>query len=95
MCAWPSNDSLPGAYFTIEASHLDDYKQNGMVKNMLSGADGPRVLDIFSHLLESEELDDGQIDGGVQAETTLVRAQCTVELYAVPAVHLSIHREES
>lgn len=61
----------------------------------LSGANSPRVLDIFSHLLESEELDDGQVDGGVQAETTLVGAQCAVELDAVPAVDLSRHGEES
>lgn len=50
---------------------------------------GLRALDKFGHLLESEELDDGQVDGRVQAEATLVGAQCAVELDTVPAVHLS------
>ena len=81
-----------------KATHLNNCKQNGRIfyrDVWLSGANGLRVLDTCSHLLESEELDDGQVDGGVQAETTLVGTQCAVELDAVPAVHLSRHRKES
>lgn len=38
---------------------------------------GQRVLE---HLLEAEELEDGQVDGRVKAETTLVGTKSRVEL---------------
>ncbi len=43
-----------------------------------------------ARLLEAEELDDGQRDGGVEAQAALVRAQRAVKLHPIPAVHLRI-----
>lgn len=40
------------------------------------------------HLLKAEELDDGEGNGRVEAEATLVRANGAVELHAVATVHL-------
>ena len=45
---------------------------------------------IFEDLLETQELQDGEIDGGVQTETALVWAQSRVELDSVAAVDLDL-----
>ena len=43
---------------------------------------------MHQHLLEAQELDDGEGDAGVEAEAALVRPDGAVELHPVPAVHL-------
>ena len=45
---------------------------------------------ILEDLLETEELQDGQVDGGVETETTLVGAKGGVELDTVTAVDLDV-----
>ena len=43
---------------------------------------------VLEHLLETEELQDAQVDGGVQAQTALVRTDSVVELDPVSTVDL-------
>ena len=50
---------------------------------------GERVLE---DLLEAEELEDGLVDRGVEAEAALVRADRRVELHAEPALHVELAR---
>lgn len=50
------------------------------------GEGGEAVLE---DLLEAQELDDGEGDGGVEAQASLVRPDGLVELHAVAAVHLN------
>lgn len=45
---------------------------------------------ILEDLLKTEELQDGQVDGGVETETTLVRAKGGVELDTETAVDLNV-----
>jgi hypothetical protein len=45
---------------------------------------------ILEDLLETEELQDRQVDGGVETETTLVRAKGGVELDTETAVDLNV-----
>ena len=45
---------------------------------------------ILEDLLESQELEDRQVDGGVEAETTLVGAKCRVELHTVALLDLAL-----
>ena len=45
---------------------------------------------ILEDLLESEELEDGQVDGRVEAESSLVRAEGAVELDSVTVVDLAL-----
>lgn len=45
---------------------------------------------ILEDLLEAQELEDRQVDGGVEAETALVGAESRVELHAVAFVHLAL-----
>lgn len=45
---------------------------------------------VLEDLLESEELQDRQVDSGVETETTLVWAESTVELDTVGAVDLGL-----
>jgi hypothetical protein len=41
---------------------------------------------VLEDLLEAEELEDGQVDGGVESETALVRAESRVVLHSVASV---------
>jgi hypothetical protein len=45
---------------------------------------------ILEDLLETQELQDGKVDGRVESETTLVRTKGGVELYSVSAVDLAL-----
>lgn len=45
---------------------------------------------VLEDLLEAEELEDRQVDGGVEAQATLVWAEGTVELDTVGAVDLGL-----
>lgn len=45
---------------------------------------------ILEDLLETQELEDGQVDGRVQAETALVGAESRVELHTVALVDLAL-----
>ncbi len=55
----------------------------------LAAAHGEGGQAVLQDLLEAEELDDGKIDGGVEAQAALVGADGGVELNAVAAVYLS------
>ena len=48
---------------------------------------GKRILE---DLLEAEKLKDGEVDSGMEAETTLVGAESGVELHTVPLVDLAL-----
>ena len=54
----------------------------------LGAADGQAGHGVLKHLLEAQELDDGQVDGGVEADAALVGAQGAVVLHAVATVDL-------
>jgi hypothetical protein len=45
---------------------------------------------ILEDLLETQELEDGQVDAGVKTETTLVWAESRVELHTVALVDLAV-----
>jgi len=45
---------------------------------------------ILKDLLEAEELEDGEVDGRMEAETALVGAQCAVELHTETTVYLEL-----
>jgi hypothetical protein len=45
---------------------------------------------ILEDLLETQEFQDGQVDSGVQTETTLVWTESRVELNAVATVYLDL-----
>ena len=45
---------------------------------------------VLERLFKSEELQDGEVHGRVEAQTALVRADGAVELYAVAEVHLHL-----
>ena len=58
------------------------------VGTALAAAHGKGGEGVLERLLETEELEDTQRYGRVEAETALVRTDCGVELDAVAAVHL-------
>lgn len=45
---------------------------------------------IFEDLLESQELQNGQIDGGMEPKTTLIWAKSGIELNTVSTVNLGL-----
>lgn len=45
---------------------------------------------ILEHLLEAEELEDGQVDRRMEAETTFVGSECGIELDSIATVHLDL-----
>ena len=51
---------------------------------------GRPVREFLKNLLEAEELDDAKVNGRMQTQTALIRADRRVELYAVAAVHLNL-----
>src|SRR5690606_12868551 len=56
----------------------------------LAAADRQARQRILEDLLEAEELDDAEIDGGVEAKAALVRTQRRIELHAEAAVDLHL-----
>ena len=56
----------------------------------LAAADRQACQGILEDLLEAEELDDTEVDGRVQAQAALIRADCGVELHAVAAVDVHL-----
>ena len=60
------------------------------VGSSLSSSDGEGGEAVLEDLLETEELQDGQVDGGVEPESALVGSDGGVELYAVSAVDLHL-----
>ena len=58
------------------------------VRTALAAADGQAGKGVFEDLLKAEELDDAQVDRGVESETSLVGAERGVELNAEAAVDL-------
>ena len=60
------------------------------VGTTLAAADGQAGEGVLEDLLKAQELDDAQIDGGVQTQTALVGADGTVELNPVAVVHLNL-----
>ena len=56
----------------------------------LAAAHGQAGQAVLEHLLEAQELDDGQVDAGMEAQAALVGADGRVELDAVAAVHLDL-----
>lgn len=45
---------------------------------------------ILEDLLEAQELQDGQIDGGMKAQAALVGAEGGIELHPVPSIDLQL-----
>ena len=60
------------------------------VRTALAAAHGQRGEAVLEHLLEAQELEDAQVDGRMQANAALVRADGAVELDAEAAVHLDL-----
>ena len=60
---------------------------NDWQNRMTSGQAGQRVLE---DLLEAEELDDAEVDAGVEPQAALVRTQRRVELDTEAAIHLHL-----
>ena len=58
------------------------------VRAALAAAHGQSGQSVFEDLLKAQELDDRQVDGGVQTQTALVGANGGVELDTVAAVDL-------
>ena len=56
----------------------------------LAAAHGEGGQGVFEDLLEAEELDDGQVDRRVEAQTALVGADRGVELHTVATVDLNL-----
>ena len=54
----------------------------------LGAADGQAGQSVLEGLLKAQELDDGQVDGGVEAQTALVGAQGGIVLHTIAAVHM-------
>lgn len=51
-------------------------------------AEGQRRQRILHDLLKAQELDDGEVHGGVKAQPALVGPECAVELHPEAAVHM-------
>ena len=60
------------------------------VGTALAAAHGQRGKAIFKRLFKAEELHDGQVHVAGEAQTALVGADGTAELYAIAAVHLNL-----
>ena len=56
------------------------------VRTALAAADGLTGQRVLEDLLKAEEVDDGTVDGGMEADPALVRAEGAVELGAVAPV---------
>ena len=60
------------------------------VRTALSAAHGERGQRVLEDLLETEELDDTHINGGMQSDTALVRTDRGIELDTEAAVYLNL-----
>ena len=56
----------------------------------LTAADGKRGEAVFKDLFQAEEFDDGQIDGGVETQSSLVGTDRAVELHAIALVYVYV-----
>jgi len=56
----------------------------------LAAAHGQSGQGVLEDLLEAEELDNGEVDGGMEAQAALVRSDSGIELNAVAAVDLDL-----
>lgn len=82
-----------------ELSHERDTEATDFVVGLALGVEVGTTLatahvqtgeGILKDLLKTQELEDGEVDGGVETETTLVGAQSRVELHTVSAVDLGL-----
>lgn len=82
-----------------ELSHERDAEATDFVVGLAFGVEVGTTLatahvqtgeGILEDLLKTQELEDGEVDGGVETETTLVGAQSRVELHTVSAVDLGL-----
>ena len=82
-----------------ELSHERDTEATDLVVRLALGVEVGTTLTtthveagqgILEDLLETQELQDGQVDGGVETETTLVGAESGVELNTETAVDLDV-----
>ena len=60
------------------------------IRAALAATHGQAGEGVLEDLLEAEELDDRQVDGGVEAQAALVGAEGGVELDAEAAVHVDV-----
>ena len=60
------------------------------VRAALAAAHGQRGQCVLERLLEAKELQDREVNGGVEAQTALVRTDGRIELHAVAQVHLHL-----
>ncbi len=60
------------------------------VRAALAAADGQAGQAVLEDLLEAQELDDAQVDGRMEPQAALVRADGGVELYPEAAVYLDL-----
>lgn len=88
-----------GANVLGELSHEGNAETADLVVGLVLGVEVGTTLTtthvqagegILEDLLEAKELEDGEVDGGVETETTLVGAQGRVELHTVATVDLDL-----
>ncbi len=92
-----SGDVSIGANVLAQLGHERDTEATDLLVRLALGVEVGATLGtahvqsgqgILEDLLETEELEDGKVDGGVEAETTLVGAQGRVELHTEALVDL-------
>ena len=60
------------------------------VGTALAAAHGEGGEGVFENLFKTQELQDAEVDAGMEAEAALVRSDGAVEFHTVPAVHLNL-----
>jgi hypothetical protein len=92
-------DVSVGTDVLAELGHEGDAETTDFVVGLALGVEVGTTLttthaetgqSILEDLLETEELEDGKVDGGMETETTLVGAQSGVELNTETTVHLNL-----
>ena len=88
---WPDVVEQLGHEGLTEGHHFRVGLSAGVeVRTALTAADRLTGQRILEDLLETEEVDDGAVDGGMEADPALVRAEGAVELGAVTAVDMDL-----
>ena len=59
------------------------------IRATFAAADRQAGQGVFEDLLETKELDNAQVDRGVETKPALIRTECGIELDAKPAVDLN------
>ena len=59
------------------------------VRAALAAAHGQGGKGVFQNLLETEELDNGEVNGGMETNTALVRTDSRVKLHSVTTINLN------